>query len=375
MARKGGYRVTAFGIGHGLPLWSVYLRNGAVLHVGAWFFTGGACTAIPVGPSSPRRAWFHGGGLIAQALLAFALLFLPRNEWVLATMGFNILVMVQNLLPWRLGALASDGWHLWDALSGGARGGSVLSQRAAFERMVRHSESIGSPLGTVYGRVCLAWTDILGGHPERGDALFDEDPPAATVEPWVDALYHFVSAEWHRLQNRPLAALRTAREAHHSVSLTSVVDAEALLALAESRALIDLEESDQALMVLARVAGAPGLIAGQAAVVRLWAALEAEADDLELATWQVLRRKRFSWLDPADASLALVAASHELQAHKRRHAATGALDASKTLATETLASCPSELQDGLRRRLRPVLAPGSPSAGKTLSISQQSQSD
>ena len=66
LAPEGGYRVTSFGVGAGRPLFRTRLSGGVVFFVAPMVLVGGSCTAIPVGPAGPRRAWFHGGGLIAQ---------------------------------------------------------------------------------------------------------------------------------------------------------------------------------------------------------------------------------------------------------------------------------------------------------------------
>ncbi len=353
-ARLGGFRVTSFGIGLGRPLWSIYLKGGVVFHIDRWFFTGGACTAIPVGPHSVGRMWFHAGGLIVQAVLAGVLLLLPEHWLVTGIFWFNALVAVHNLVPWRLGGQASDGWYLLDAATGGRRGGSVLHQRASFERIAKREEAIGSPVGRVYSQICLAWTDILAGRPENAATLFRDDPPESLVDPWVDALYHYVKAEWHRAEDRPLAALRVAREAHSDIDFEHSDDGAILMSLAEARALVDLDANAQAQRRLARTAGIGGPIGWQAAAILLWASLDGETDDLELATWRVMRRRNEAWLDPGDPILALWKAADQLEERGRLAAARGARDAASTLARQILRTVVESDRVSLARRLGDV---------------------
>ncbi len=332
-ARRGGYRVTSFAIGLGKPLWSVYLRDGVVLHLDRWLFAGGACTAIPIGAPTVRRAWFHAGGLLMQVGLAAVLLLMP-DHWLVVRIGqFNLLVALTNAVPWRAAGQASDGWYLLDAATGGRKAGSILLQRPVFERMAAREEAVGSPVGRVYSLVCIAWADVLSGYPEAADGLFTDEPPEATVEPWVDGLYHYVLAEWHRASGRPLAAVATARDARSIERLRD--EAAALLCLAEARALVDLDAPGQAARALARLSGVGGPIGGQAAAILLWASLDGETSDLELATWRVERRTAEVWLDPADAVMALREATAELEARGRVPAARGAAAAAVMLLERT----------------------------------------
>ena len=361
-ARAGGFRVTSFGIGLGRPLWSIYLKGGVVFHIDRWILAGGACTAIPVGPPSARRMWFHGGGLIVQAVLAGILLMMPSHWLVSGIFWFNVLVALHNLVPWRLGGQASDGWYLLDAATGGRRGGSVLTQRATFERIAAREEAIGSPVGRVYSQICLAWTDILAGKPEQAALLFQDDPPESLVDPWVDALYHYVQAEWHRSEGRALAALRIAREAHSDIDFEKAGDGAILMSLAEARALVDLDANSQAQRRLARAAGVGGPIGWQAAAILLWASLDGETDDLELATWRVMRRRHEAWLDPGDPILALWNAADQLEERGRLTAARGARDAASALARRTLRSVGDADRASLARRLGDVANAGTRSA-------------
>jgi hypothetical protein len=359
-ARRGGYRVTDFAIGMGRPIWRIDLRGGAVLHIDRLLLLGGACTAIPIEPPSSRRAWFHLGGLLFQAILMVLLLPLIDSRWGMHAITFNGLVMVHNAIPWRMGHHASDGWHLWDALTGARRGADVLAQRAAIERMLARAEQVGTPLGVSYARVCVAWATVLAGRPEDANALFRDDPPATTVEPWVDALYHYVCAEWHRAHGRPLAALRTAREAYNALDLETVVEGQALIALSEARALAELGAPAQAQRALARMAGTGGAIGWQAAVTQLWASLSADPDDLELATRRLVLRLHHTGLDPGDGAMALWEAGHRLAGHGRIGAARHARSAATNLARRVLRRAPDTDRTTLAARMGQVAGATAP---------------
>ena len=354
LARRGGFRLTDFAIGVGKPLWRLELSGGAVVHIDRWVLIGGGCTAIPVSPASARRIWFHAGGLIAQCLLMVALLPLHEVRLVQHILVFNGLVLAHNALPWRVGRFASDGWYILDALAGTGRGSDVLQQRAAIAAMEARAVQVGTPLGTAYARICMAWADVIAGCPERAARLFQEDPPAATLDPWVDALYHHVHAEWDRVQGRPLGALRTVREATVSVELSDIGDAQGLLALAEARALVDLDAPAQALRVLSRTAGIGGAIGWQAAVTLLWASLDSEPDDVELAAWRVIQRAHLTALDPADGAMALWDASEVLEDSGRHGVARAARQAGIDLADRVLTRAPSWARPSLRRRMGAV---------------------
>ena len=298
-ARVGGFRVTSFAVGLGPPLLRLSLRGGVVLHLDRWP-VGGSCTAIPLGPTSRRRAWYHAGGLIVQAVLALVLLALPDSWLVNRIESFNLLVALTNALPWRLGGSASDGWYLLDAARGGRQQVEILPQRTRLLRLLTREEAVGSPVGTMYAALCLAWADVLAGRPDRADPFFEADPPETALEPWIDALYTYVRAEWHRQRHRPLAALetvqrgRTAREGELSEAATG------LLLLAAARARVDLGQHDEAGRALAGIVGDAGPIGRQATVVLLWSTLGASPDELEHAVFRVARRTTEAWLDPAD---------------------------------------------------------------------------
>lgn len=352
-ARLGGYRVTSFGIGLGRPFWRVQLSRGVVFHLDRWLLAGGACVAFPSGPPTLKRAWFHAGGLILQAVLAVVLLALPHTWLGDRIAQFNLIVAATNALPWRWGGSASDGWYLLDLFRGQQRAAEVLPQRPALQRMAARERQTDSRLGTAYAELCLAWVDVLACRPADAGRFFAKDPPETALDPWVDALYHFVHAQWHRLEGRPLAALRIAREAPGVLAEGAGDDAIGLLALAEAQALVDLDEPAAAMRTLGRIAGVSGLVGRQATVALLAASLDAP-DDLELATWRVVRRAQDAWLDPTDAASTLWEAARRLDAAHRIDAARGAREAARTLARRTLASATPEDHAALLPLLGPA---------------------
>lgn len=356
-ANRGGFRVTSFGIGLGRPLWTHELSGGVLLHIDRWLLAGGACAAIPTRPPTARRAWFHAGGLIVQAILALVLLVLP-DTWLLDRVAhFNLLVALTNALPWKLQGAASDGWHLLDTWWGHGRAGEVHAQRDQLERLWGREATVGSRVGKVYAEVCLAWIDVLAHRSEDAGHLFREDPPETTVDPWVDALYHYVHAEWHRLEGRPLAALGTIRDTRSALAGRLADEAAAMLTIAEAYALLDLDAPEHAERALARVADVGGPIGRQAAAIHLAATLAQSAEDprqdaeLEQATWRVLRRVHESWLDPAEVAVLLADVADRLDATHRRPAARGAREAARTLARRILSSASPEDRLPLMRRM------------------------
>lgn len=332
-ARRGGYRVTSFAVGLGRPMWSLYLRDGVVLHVDRWFFAGGACTAVPTGPPGRRRAWFHAGGFVAQAVLAVVLLLLPPSWLSERILWFDLWVALTNAIPWRLGSQASDGWHLLDALTGAHRAGTVVAQRASLARMAAREEAAGSPVGTAWCDVCLAWSAVQLGETEQARRLLEGRGADATRLPWLDALFHVVQAEIHRVEARPLGALAVL---HEAAQLELDAPGRALLRCAEARAWIDAGAPERARGVLGGLAGATGPLAHQAMGVWLWSQLDGETADLELAVWHLERRRGEGWLDPLDAVQALRAAAEELDTRGRRPAARGARRTADRLMERTL---------------------------------------
>ena len=324
-----------------------------VVWLGRWVFAGGACVAVPLGPSTPRRAWFHGGGLLAQLLLAVLLFFLPDGWLIDRVEQFNLLVAATNAVPWRLGGSASDGWYLLDLIGGRRRASEMLPQRLHLERLAARERAIGSPVGTIYADLCIAWVDVLAGRTREAASLFDREPPETTLEPWIDALYHYVGAELQRQLAEPEQALVTARSPRRAWTDELGEASAALLSLAEARALVDLGQLAEAEEVLRDLTGIGGMIGRQAAAVRLYCALQGDSDHLERSAWRVSRRIHESWLDPVDAAVALERAASRLRAAGRVDAAGGVRAAASALASRILDTATAGDRDTLRRRLAP----------------------
>lgn len=352
-ARMGGYRVTSFGVGLGPPVLRMRLSGPLVFHVDRYWIAGGACIAIPDGPPTTKRIWFHGGGLLLQGVLALVLLVLPEH-WLVDRMAqFNLLVALTNAIPWKFAGSASDGWYILDALNGGRMAGNPLSQRPAFEQMADREHVNQSPLGLAYADLCVTWANVLAGRLEEAGEFFELDPPETAAHAWTDALYHYVKAEWHRECQRPLAALATAREGRASCRAAEGSDSVALLALAEARALIALDEPDAARRALQRVLASP--LAIQALPIALWTNLDASTDDLVLATWKLARVIQSPWLDPGEPVFALLEAADELAERNETQAARSARDAAMALADRTVNSAVLEDRRTLSYRLRSAM--------------------
>jgi hypothetical protein len=352
-ARAGGYRITSFGIGLGMPLFKISVSGGVVLHVDRLLLAGGSCNAIPVGPPTARRAWFHAGGLIAQTVLGVVLWALPDSWLINRIEQFNLLVALTNLIPWQLHGMASDGWYLLGTLLKGRRGGgTVIPDRATLSRIAAREQAVGSRVGVVYAELCLAWLDVLTGQTTAAGTFFAKDPPESSLDPWLDALYHYVLAEWHRLEGRPLAAVRSTKETRAALGSKLIEEAAAMICLAEARALVELDASAQAQRALARVAGIGGPVGRQGTAIVLAASIHAEdPNEIEFATWRVVRQVNEVWLDPADVAIILWEASQKLEDLHNLSAARGAREASRTLARRLLRSVTPRDQSSLVTRL------------------------
>jgi hypothetical protein len=350
-ARRGGFRVTSFAVGLGTPLWSMYLRDGVVLHIDRWVWAGGACTAIPIGPPTARRAWFHGGGLLVQSALALGLWVAPDGWLVDRLFGFNLLVAATNALPWRWRGQASDGWHVIDAWAGGARAAPVIAQRAQLSRMLEREREAHSSVGVAYCDVCLAWSEVqLGLLDAAADRIADEDPQL-TREPWVSALYHMTLADWHRASGRPHRAVEAAQAGRVIDGLDP--DGLGLLDLAEARAWVDVGDRDRARSALSRLVGSTGAVAHQAAATLMAASLREPTADLEMALWRVERRLPDAWLDPLDVVRCLTQVADELARRDRPDAARGARASADRLFTRTVAQLGIREQAWAHARYRP----------------------
>lgn len=323
-APLGGYKVTSVGLGLGQPLVRFKIRGGVVLYIGRWWF-GGACHAVPTGPHNSARLWFHGGGLIVQFGLMCLLAFWPEHHWINRAAHFNWLVLCTNATPWRLGSYASDGWYLLDALSGRKRQVDLLNMRPILHSLYTHQLRVGSPTGTFYARLCLAWADVLARQPHEASAFFEQDPPESVINPWFDTLYHYVKSEWHRQLQRPLASLQISRRTDLARQGELHPFSSGLLALSEARALVDLGAQTQARQTLAKLTGMGNAIGNQAMVIHLWTRIADE--DLEMVPWvtaQICDRLDHPFLDSVDTAHALLMAaqlmaeSHPSGAHDTR---------------------------------------------------------
>ena len=194
VASSAGFRLTSFGIGRGRPIVRTRMPGGVVFHIGWLFFTGGACVAIPRSPEAgPRAALFHGGGIAAQVVLGCLLLLVPEGAWsAWAEAGgqFNLLVAVWNLLPWRWGRVASDGWWLFSRLTQGAMAPrrALFEQRRAIEQVLEYETRVRSPIGMWYGHLMLAWCDLLTGRRASAMERLDQARPLPISDPHLEGI-------------------------------------------------------------------------------------------------------------------------------------------------------------------------------------------
>ena len=275
-ARPAGYRVTSFGIGHGKPLMRWRLRNGTIVYLGRWLFSGGLCVAIPVDPVPARRWLYHSGGLLVQAALALVLWPLAQVLPVLENVfWFNLAVILWNLVPLRIGGYATDGWQLVSDLFRPARSGHLFAARAEVERFLRFEARVGSPLGITWCRLTLRWMDILCGLDDDG---WEPDEVMLMAEPQLEALNGYVVAERHRVEGRSLAALHTVQKLRRAWGAHLPPLALDMLTVAEARAYLAQDEPKLAQQTIARLAGATGVVSHDAAAIELRAALQ--LDDL-----------------------------------------------------------------------------------------------
>lgn len=350
LARPAGLRVTSFGIGVGPPLLRFLGPRGVVIHLDA-LPIGGSCVAVPLAPDPPRRWLFHVGGLIAQGLLAVVLLALPTSPLLERIALFNGLVALTNAFPWRVGAVASDGWYLLDAWMARPRTGELVARRAGLRALARRQEAIGSPIGATYAAIVLAWADLQIGRPAAAEALIAHDPPQTAAEPWFDILYTVVTAEWSRAVGRPEDAVRAVvdvRTARGPAHATAAAD---LLAIAEARALLDLDRPEHALEVLSTVLGAVGPAGRQAAVLLPLALVHASASDLAAAAGRAVHASRRALLDPLDASAALHRTARRLRASGDLATADQVDQASAALVRRVLAALDDDDAHAARARV------------------------
>ena len=307
-AGVGGYRVTAFAIGLGRPVWRFRLGRGPVIVINRWVLAGGACTAIPTGPPGPQRAWYHAGGLIAQAGLGLGLMTAPAAWLGQRVITFNNLVAATNAIPWRRADQASDGWHLVDLLLRGQRPGLLLAHRSLFVRLVWRAQLAEDSIAQRYAELCLAWIDLVAGHTGRPAEAFASLTPEWIEDPWTDALYHYVYCEVSRAAGAPQSAVAMARAARAAALPGSGRPESSLLQVAEARALIDLDQPEEALQLIAHTEGPAER---QARIVRVWASLQHPAK-LQTAVQDAMFPSSDRWLDVIDASAALCFAANVL---------------------------------------------------------------
>lgn len=341
-ARPAGYRVTSFGVGMGAPLLRHRGKRGVVFTVNRWLFAGGACVAVPLRLTQDLRSLlFHAGGGLAQAALALVLAVLPGWWWVDHVAHFNLLVLTWNLVPWRVGGMASDGWWILAHLRPGDRGpGLLFARRAPFQRIRDFEARAGSPVGVWYAELMLAWMDLQVGALDRADRFFGEEHDESAVDPQLDAIAQALQADWHRRHNRPLAALRAVRELR-SAGLSLSDDADGLLNLVEARSLLDLGEARQARQALGRLAGATRTVAADAALARLEIALcESDVTEVAAAADRVIDPNHPAPLWPAETVQTLWRAGQLLQSEGQEAVGTRLLRASRQRAARTLSQAP-----------------------------------
>ena len=287
---------------------------------------------------------------------------MPEHWLVDRVARFNLLVAATNLLPWRWGASASDGWHLVRRIGSGGLG-EIAPHRAALDKLATRQSALGSALGLFYAELCLAWIDLVVGRTERAADFFARnDDVDLRDEPWIDALYHYVHAAWHRAARRPLPALHgIRRETRWYQEGKLAAEANDLLTLAEAWALVDLDATSQARQVLARVAGVGGTIGREAAAVQLACSVaEDRIDVLRLSSRRVAERIDGAFLDPAAVVELLWMAAELLAEAGHLDDADRARRASRRLAVRTLARADTEDRGTLAHRL------GEPGGGRPL---------
>jgi hypothetical protein len=310
-----GYRVTSLGLGVGKPMLRRVTMRGMVLWLGRWPLAGGACVAIPARMNA-RPVIYHLGGLAMQALLALLLAPLVELHWVLArAASFNLLVLAWNILPWRFGGQASDGWYLVARLAPGRARMPLMGRRSVLERLARFEESVGSPLGSWYARLGLAWHDIVLGRPERADELMSGPEPLG-LEPedrGVRALLGYLQVAWHGGHGRWEQALELARSWRARLGSAVPDRAEDLVTIAVAQALVGCGRPDEARQVLASLAGVSGAIGREATATLLAACLaEGEREPTRRAAWRFMEKLPGPFYDPVQVALLLRRAARSL---------------------------------------------------------------
>ncbi len=314
VASTAGFRVTSFGIGRGRPIVRIQMPGAVVFHVGWLFFTGGACVAIPRSPESrPRAALFHGGGIAAQVVLGMILLLLPSgpwSPWIDAGGHFNLLVAAWNLLPWRVGRVASDGWWLFSRLTQGAvvPHRALFEQRRAIEQILAHETRVRSPIGIWYGHLMLAWCDLLTGREASAFDRLEQVISLPVMDRHLSNIEALVRAEAAVRSGHPMLALRMVEAA--AVDGTEPNDTADLLTVVEARAWLALGVPFQARRAIGRLAGIGGAIGREAMSVTLKLAVqERDRPAIHATAYRLVHTSTQGMIDPIAASLALDQAS------------------------------------------------------------------
>lgn len=205
-----GYRLTSLGLGRGPRLLRLPLPNGVIVVLHAIPFAGGSVVAIPArGEIGRRGAWFHAGGVLAQAALGAGVALAPEQWWSRDFADFNLVVLIWNLIPWQIQGQTSDGWwllsRLWPALierlwPGQGASGALALKGPAFARLAEVERGRGSPLGLRYALVMQAWTALQRRSLDEAARLMGALPEVRrAAPPALRALEAHVGLELARL--------------------------------------------------------------------------------------------------------------------------------------------------------------------------------
>ena len=352
-ARPAGYRVTSFGVGHGAPLVHFRTRNGTIVYLGRWIFSGGQCVAIPVDVIPERRWLYHSGGLILQGVLALLLWPLAERFPALSgAMWFNLLVLGWNLLPLRFGGYASDGYKLISPWLGGASVGQHYAQRAQIAKVLRLEVQNRSDLGVAWCRTMLQWMDVVTG--QETDP-WEPDELVLMAEPQLEGLFTFVRAEQERSAGASLGALQRIQRYRLDMSHSLPPLSRDMLALAEARCWLDQGSPKKARELLSELVGAPGPIARDAACLQLECALQEQDHPRILSSAQRLSQSLDqSFFDLPAAAMTLFQAALVLKERGSLRDADHLAARARWAADRSLAAALPEDRLPLARRLGEV---------------------
>ena len=289
VAQVGGFRISSIRLGRGKAMVGWSLSNGTLVQIGPWILFGAATSVYPRGLGMGlKAAWVLGGGAWAQLCLAVLLFFGPQNPTLELTATLNLLFLAWNLIPWKLGGVASDGWRMLVSMGGlGHVTPLLVAQTEAVALAQDMAKEHGDTLGLWNCRLRSVWIHLEMGQTQLVESfLGDQYPPnlacqelalAASLRSWL-----------HRLERRPLAALREARVSGEQWTMSK--EAAGLMSLSEARAFVALGESGRAQKVLARAVGLGGVLGREALIVRLEAALIGEdLQEMLGATYRVVK--------------------------------------------------------------------------------------